>query len=122
MKIFKTIEDVERLGREHDSCSTIKELVEQLIEAYSDYERPYCPEDDGYIVLVEEGDVDRVLEELLMPYRLVEVPWEGVNMIDSHFYALYLANNQFGIGFLIPDEEWVNGELRQVLLNNHDPE
>lgn len=84
MKIFKSIEDVERLGSHHPSYSTIKELVEQLIEAYSDYERPYCPEDDGYIVLVEPGDVERVLEELLMPYRLVEVPWEGVSMIDDH--------------------------------------
>jgi len=36
-------------------------------------------------------------------------------MRDGYFYAIYLANNEFGIGFLIPDAEWVKGELRALL-------
>ena len=36
-------------------------------------------------------------------------------MLDGHYNAFYLANNQFGINFLVPDEEWVNGEVRQSL-------
>jgi hypothetical protein len=46
---------------------------------------------------------------------LSEVPFEGVTMVDGFFYAVYLANNQFGIGFLIPDAEWLPGELRRHL-------
>jgi hypothetical protein len=46
-----------------------------VISEYADYR----PEDDGYLVLIEPGDVDRVLDDLDVPYRLSEVPFEGVN-------------------------------------------
>ena len=42
-------------------------------------------------------------------------------MRDSFFLAIFLANNEFGLVFVIPDAEWVNGRLRQVMLENLDP-
>ena len=53
---------------------------------------------------------------------LLEVPWEGVSIMEGHFYALYLANNQFGIGFVIPDAPWLDSRLRSVLMEHLDPD
>ena len=110
MKTFKSIPDVDRfLG--HPLQATIKNLVSAIINDYPEY----VPEDDGYLVLVEPSDVDRVLDDLDMPYRLSEVPFEGVTVIDGCFLAVYLPNNQFGLDFLIPDEDWLPDDVRRHL-------
>ena len=70
---------------------------------------------------MEPADTDRVLDDLDVPYRLSEMPFEGVTVIDGLFHAVYLANNQFALGFLIPDESWVTGELRRALEAHLDP-
>ena len=75
----------------------------------------YSPEDDGFAVLIESGDVDRVLTDLRLPYRLCELPFEAVHMLEGHYCGIYLANNQFAITFLVPDADWVQGELRKHL-------
>ena len=54
--------------------------------------------------------MDRVLDDLDMPYRLSEVPFEGVTVIDGCFLAVWLPNNQFGLDFLIPDGDWMPGD------------
>ena len=110
MKTFKSIPDVEQL-RNHPLQATIKNLVSAIINDYPEYR----PEDDGYLVLIEPGDVDRILDDLDMPYRLSEVPFEGVTMIDGCFLAVYLPNNQFGLDFLIPDADWLPVDVRRHL-------
>ena len=112
MKKFESLSDVEKI-RDDPLYATVK----QLVATYTD-DPCYRPQDDGYVVLLEANDVDRVLD---IGYRLSEVPFEVVTMIDDHFYGLYLANNQFGISFLIPDADWLKGELRQHLEENLDP-
>ena len=107
MKTFKSIPDVNRL-RDHPLHATVKKLVSTIINDYPEYR----PQDDGYLVLIEPADVDRVLSDLDMPYRLSEVPFEGVTMIDGCFLAVYLPNNQFGLDFLIPDAEWLPVDVR----------
>jgi hypothetical protein len=47
MITFKSPED-------HPAYATVKELVEQLITAYTTPGRPYDAEDDGYIILIEQ--------------------------------------------------------------------
>ena len=116
MKTFKSISDVDH-ARNHSLHATIESLFLPVIAATLDYR----PEDDGYLVLIEPGDVDRVLDDLDVPYRLSEVPFEGVTVVDGCFHAVYLANNQFALGFLIPDASWVTGELRRALEAHLDP-
>jgi len=101
MKTFKSISDVEQL-RDDPVYGPIYDTVRKFVATYTD-DPSYRPQDDGYVVLIEPDDVDRVLD---IGYRLAEVPFEVVTMIDGYYYGLYLANNQFGISFLIPDEEW----------------
>jgi len=92
IKTFKSIADVDRL-RNHPAYAplhaTIKSLVSTIIAEYPDYR----PEDDGYLVLMEPADVDRVLDNLDMPYRLSEVPFEGVTVADRCFHAVWLPND-----------------------------
>jgi hypothetical protein len=116
MKTFKSIPDLEQL-RSHPLHATVESLVLPVISEYADYR----PEDDGYLVLIEPADAARVLDDLDVPYQLSEVPFEGVTVVDGCFHAVYLANNQFALGFLIPDESWLPGELRRVLEAHLDP-
>jgi hypothetical protein len=116
MKTFKSASDLEQV-RNDPLYATIKDLVVPIIAEHPNYR----PEDDGYLVLIEPGDVDHVLDDLDMPHKLSEVPFEGVTVIDGCFHAVYLANNQFALGFLIPDAAWVTGELRRTLEAHLDP-
>jgi hypothetical protein len=110
---FKCLADLGQLPEGHTARSVIKELIELLIDDFP--EQPYNADDYGYLVLVEPGDTDRELLDLGMPWRLAEIPWEGASLWDHHFYAVYLGTDDYGVGFVIPDAPWVNGELRQVL-------
>jgi len=101
MITFKSSSDLSKLPRQHPVLPLLAELLKQM--------GPEC----GYIVLIEEGDVDIDLPELQCP--LADVPWDGATRLGHYFHAIHLTNNQFGIGFLIPDAPWVKGKLRSVL-------
>ena len=116
MKAFKSGSDLEQV-RNDPLYATIRSLFLPVIAATPEYR----PEDDGYLVLLEPGDVDRVLDDLDMPHKLSEVPFEGVTVADGCFHAVYLANNQFALGFLIPDAEWLTGDVRRHLEAHLDP-
>jgi hypothetical protein len=116
VKTVKSITDVERF-LDHPLYATIESLFLPVIAEYPDYR----PEDDGYLVLIKPGDAARVLDDLDVPYRLSEVPFEGVTVVDGCFHAVYLANNQFALGFLIPDADWLPGDVRRHLEDHLDP-
>jgi hypothetical protein len=116
MKTFKSIPDVEQL-RNDPLYASVQSLVSTMIADCPDYH----PEDDGWLVMIEPGDVDRFLDDLDMPRRLSEVPFEGVSMIDGCFLAVWLPNNQFGLDFLIPDEAWLPSDVRRHLEAHLDP-
>ena len=100
MQTFKSVASVEAL-RHSPLYATLKDLVAMVIGDQPDYRR----EDDGYFVLIEAGDVDRVLYDLDLPWRLADVPWEGEQICDGHYYAVYLGTDDYGMGFVIPDAE-----------------
>jgi hypothetical protein len=110
MKTFKCITDVEQL-RQHPLHDTVESLVLPVIAATPEYR----PEDDGYLVLIEPDDVDRVLSDLDMPWRLSEVPFEAVIVIEGLFHAVYIPNNQFALSILVPDEDWLPEDVRRHL-------
>lgn len=114
MITFKSHSDLEKLSPDDPARPVMEELVEQLIDNFSEPGQTYSPEDFGYLVLVEPGDTDRELTEIDMP-KLTEIYWEGASMRDGYIFALYLGSESFGMGFAIPDAPWVNGQLREVL-------
>ena len=111
MKIFDSLSSLDQI-RGSPLGPMLSGIVIRMLGHFE-----YSPEDDGFVVLVEPGDVDRVLTDLCLPYRLCEVTFEAVHMLEGHYCGIYLANNQFAITFLIPDADWVQGELRQHLEN-----
>ena len=121
MLTFKKSKDIEKLSPDDPAYSTVKELIQQLITAYSPPGRAYDPEDDGYIILIEPEDADRTLDELWEGCTLLNIMWEGIMLQGDFYIAIYLANNEYGLTFVIPDAPWVNGELRKMIGDILDP-
>ena len=121
MKTFKSPEDLNKLSPDNPAFLTVKELIEQLISAYTWEDHPYNAEDYGYILLVEEGDTDRELDELWDGATLLNIPWEGIMLRGDFYIAIYLANNEYGLTFVIPDADWIDGELRELIEDILDP-
>jgi hypothetical protein len=115
MKTFKTASDLEQLRN-----SPLQDTVKEIISPYID-DPDYRPQDDGYVALLEPADVDRVLSDLDMPWRLSEVPFEVVTVIDGCYLAVWLPNNRFGLDFLIPDKAWLPCDVRRHLEAHLDP-
>jgi hypothetical protein len=116
MKTFKSASDLEQV-RNDPLYATVQSLFLSIIADCPEYR----PEDDGWLVLIERNDAARVLDDLDMPYRLSEVPFEGVSTIHGCFLAVWLPNNQFGLDFLIPDEDWLPVDVRRHLEDHLDP-
>ena len=76
-------EPIEKLSPDDPAYATVKELVNQLITAYSPPGRAYDAEDDGYIILIEESDVNRTLDELWDGCTLLSIPWEGSRTVPK---------------------------------------
>ena len=121
MLTFKSPQDISKLSPGDPSYPLIQELIKELIEAYTWEDHPYNPDWYGYIILIEPEDADRTLDELWDGASLLTIPWEGIMLRDGFFIAIYLANNEYGLSFVIPDADWVNGELRSMIEEILDP-
>ena len=121
MITFKSTEDLSKLSPDDPAFSTVKELVDRLITAYTQPGQPYNHEDYGYVILIEETDVNRTLDEIWDGCTLLDIYWEGIMLRDGYFIAIYLANNEYGLVFVIPDAPWVDGELRAMIEDTLDP-
>ena len=114
---FKSQADLAQLPLEDPAYEIVKQQIAYLISAYDSPDHPYDPEAYGWIVLIQKGDEDRPLFEIWdsEPNRLATLMWEGAYKQGNFIIAIYLANDDFGLSFIIPDEPWVNGHLREVL-------
>ena len=121
MITFKSPEDLSKLPPTDPAYPIVKDLVDRLITDYIAEGYDYRPEDDGYTILIQEGDVDRELTELWDGCTLLNIPWEGIMLQGDFFIAIYLANNEYGLCFVIPDAPWVDGELRSLIEDILDP-
>ena len=115
MITFKATSDLEKIASDNPAFPIIKELIDMLITAYDSPENPYIPEYYGYIVLIEEADVSSVLDLREANCRLIDLEWEGAMMMGDFYYAIYLANDEFGLAFVIPNAEWLPDELKALL-------
>jgi tRNA uridine 5-carbamoylmethylation protein Kti12 len=64
MITFKSTADLDRLPASDPAHPIVKELVNELITAYTTPGQPYNHEDYGYVILIQEGDTDRTLDEI----------------------------------------------------------
>ena len=73
---FKRPHDLKQLPKAHPAYPIIKDLVARLIVDFPPG-RAYAPEDDGWIALIEEQDIDRVITEIWSDWKLTNREWEG---------------------------------------------
>jgi hypothetical protein len=120
---FKSISDLSKLPPNDPVHPLIKDLAQKLLVTTASMARPYDPAADGWILLIAEQDADRPLTEIWGDdaYRLIDTPWEGVSRHDGFYVAVFLANNDFGLVFVIPDEDWLPAEARDALEANLIP-
>jgi tRNA uridine 5-carbamoylmethylation protein Kti12 len=118
---FKSTEDLAKLPATDPAYPTVLELVDRLITAYTEPDQPYNHEDYGYVILMEEGDAERTLDEVWDGCTLLGIYWEGTMLRDGFFIAIYLADNEYGLVFVIPDAPWVDGDLRRMIEDTLDP-
>ena len=123
MITFESVSDLSKLPPDDPAFPIIKDLSEKLLTTAHTMDRPYDPDADGYLVLIEEQDIARPLTEIWSEdaYRLTDIPWEGVGAQDGFYIAIFLANNEFGLVFVIPDADWLSDELIDVLEDNLVP-
>ncbi len=96
MITFKSTEDLAKLPFEHPAHPTAKVLIDRLITAYTTPGQPYNHEDYGYVILIEETDVNRELDEIWEGCTLLNIPWEGIMLRGDYYICIYLANNKYG--------------------------
>lgn len=105
MKTFKTLHDLQQLQK----SKTQRELRRGLKrEGHI----------EGYFVLIEAGDTTINLPELQADIRTLS--FDGVFKAHGHYHAIYLTNNSFGLEFVIPDSEWLDGDIK-ANLQRHLP-
>lgn len=121
MLTFKSPSDLSELDPQNPAYPIIEDLVQRLCVDIPNEGYLYIPEDHGWINLVEPKDMGRVITEIWDDWMLLDVPWEGVLKKDSHYIGIFLADNEKGFVFIIPDKDWVNGELREILEEHLDP-
>ena len=118
---FGSTEDLSRLPATEPAYPSVQELVERLITAYTSPGQPYNWQDYGYVILKEQTDADRTLDEIWDGCTLLNIYRERILLRDGFFIAIYLANNEYGLVFVIPDSPWVGGDLRRMIDDTLDP-
>lgn len=121
MLTFKSLECLSRLGPHDPARPVINDLLNTIITEAQKSGHNYIPDNDGYIVIPSRQTIDRELDLFTPPRKLEDVFWEGVDVRSGHFIAVFLPNNQFGLIFVIPDEDWLPNGLRRVLCENLVP-
>lgn len=96
-------------------------MVRRLIVEYAADGWNYDPEADGWVVLWEEDDGNRLVSEIWDDNtRLTDLLWEGWTQQDDHFIGIFLANNQWGLCVVVPDEPWIDPQLHQCIEDTLD--
>ena len=122
---FKSLSDLSKLPHDDPAHSIIEDLTQRLLVTTDSMARPYDFEADGWLVLIEESDANRVLHEIWDDFTLLNTNWEGITKQSTErgdFYiAIFIGAGDFGLVFVIPDDAWLPMELREVLQDNLVP-
>lgn len=122
---FKSISDLSKLPPDDPAYPVIEDLAKKLLVTTESMTRPYDPDADGWLVLVEEADADRVLNEIWEDFTLLNAGWEGITKQSTeqgdYYIAIFIGAGDFGLVFVIPDKDWLPDELVTVLKDNLVP-
>jgi hypothetical protein len=112
MKRFDSLDQIPVADLPTNQALVVEEVLENLIAAYTRSGQQYDPEEHGYVVLVERGD-ENALKELL-GYEPARAPYERTHLLYGCFITA-VVYDQFGIGLVVPDEDWLDPGMRLAL-------
>lgn len=115
MQSFRSVEEIEQTGLTPEIRRAVMRAMQSLLAAYGD---GFKSDDDGYVVLVDQHTTDADALKL-MGRSWPDARLEGVTFDreTNCFLAIWLANNQFGLSIVVPDESWLDPRFRAVLLS-----
>jgi len=114
MLTFRSLADAEQARLTPKLRRAVIRALRSLLDAYGEN---YDPDDCGFVILLNEHTTDADALELMgRPWS--EARLEGVTFDKETncFLTVWLANNQYGLTFLVPDEEWLDPAFRALLL------
>jgi hypothetical protein len=117
MKVFRTIEDVERARLPGDLHAVVHGLLSSIIAEYARGGCTFNPDEDGHVLLIEEGDSDDAVRAALGA-TLLDAVLEGCTYESRTFVGCVQFNNQFIISVLVEDAPWLNPAARARLVQN----
>ncbi|TLM63585.1 MAG: hypothetical protein FDZ69_12340 [Deltaproteobacteria bacterium] len=105
--------DIERARLPPHLVAPVTKHLQHILDAYPAYDS----DDHGHLILVTPSDTDAKLGQQL-GRRWGENGFEGVEYDAAHrcFVAVVLRNNEHAITILVPDEPWLDPDIRQRLL------
>ena len=119
---FKSKDDLQQLPPDDPAYPLIADLVQKLIVGFADEGWNYDPEAHGWLVLWEQTDGNRPVSEIWDDNtRLTDLLWEGWTQQDDHYIGVFLANNEWGLCVVVPDEPWIDPHLRHCIEETLDP-
>ena len=122
MITFKSPEDLSKLPPDDPAFPTVKELVHDLISAYTEPGKPFDYEAYGFVILLcSESEVNGTLDELWDGCSLLTIPWEGIMLKDGYYIGIYLANNEYGLVISWAQSIHMQDELKQLVEDILDP-
>ena len=116
MKTFLTLEDIEHARLPGNVIPVVHDLLANLIAEHTEHGYTFNPDEDGHIVLIEEGDTDEAVREAIGGRTLLDVVLEGCTLDRGFFIAVVLFNNQFGVSVVIEDAPWLDPAVRTRLM------
>ncbi|MDD2272990.1 MAG: hypothetical protein PHP95_06815 [Desulfuromonadaceae bacterium] len=115
MQSFRTIEEIEQAGLNPKIRRAVMRAMRGLLAAYGE---GFDPVDDGYVVLVDQHTTDADALELIgRSWPDVRLEGATFDRETNCFLTVWLANNQFGLSIVVPDEPWLDPRFRAVLLS-----
>jgi hypothetical protein len=114
---IKHRKDLHQIPIDNPAYPILDELCELLIDSYP----PYEPDADGWLVLLEESDSNRILTELWDDWRIQDIEFESVELSNGVFSGIFLANNQKGFVICAIDGPWLSDAERAHLTYFIDP-
>lgn len=114
MLAFRSLTEVEQAHLTPKHRRAVIRALRSLLVAYGDN---YNPDNCGFVVLLSQHTTDADALEL-MDRAWAEARLEGVTFDKETncFLTVWLANNQYGLTFLVPNEEWLDPAFRALLL------
>jgi len=106
MMTFQSSADLSRLQQTDTAHPVITQLATSLFSE---------PDDPVTVALMQPNDNDHPLSELC---SAEDVTLEGIIELGDMYLVVFQTDYQYAIVLVIPDEDWLSGELRLCIEEN----